>query len=423
MTRTTFRKLLTQAAVLFLVTITILLVMNLITSQRLESEKQAGFQQTLGIVLPAERYSEISLVPYLEKYPSIKKAYKASDDGGTLLGYIIDVTAETETGEITTRMSFSLDGETLIALRVLDDGEKAAENEKVRTLDFYNQFANIRIPAALLSDLPNQNLTSKVYPAIAGLTDGTFREMQQEADESGYKDFVEVAVKDGRIVQVTWDAIQTDGGINRAKASVDGSYVLSDNKVIWAAQAYAMQNKLIEVQDPAKIAIKSDGATEVVTDVTVSVNAFVTLANKCIEDSKNGFPAASVTPSGETPGETSGETPGETSGETPGETSGESNPDDTPTPTVQPTMETTAASGNAAEDPAQETSEVYTGSEDGVVQNSENGALPDMIDGLPSSSIKTKIIGVEGSQQTSRIVVSTVNQAYVFLKEYLIGEP
>jgi len=407
MTRTTFRKMLTQAAVLFLVTITILLVMNLITSQRLESEKQAGFQQTLGIVLPAERYSEISLVPYLEKYPSIKKAYKASDDGGTLLGYIIDVTAETETGEITTRMSFSLDGETLIALRVLDDGEKAEENEKVRTLDFYNQFANIRVPAALLSDLPNQNLTSKVYPAIAGLTDGTFREMQQEADESGYKDFVEVVVKDGRIVQVTWDATQTDGGINRAKASVDGSYVLSDNKVIWAAQAYAMQNKLIEVQDPAKIAIKSDGATEVVTDVTVSVNAFVTLANKCIEDSKNGFAAASVTPSGETPGETPGE----------------GNPDDTPTPTVQPTMETTAASGNAAEDPAQATSEVYTGSEDGVVQNSENGDLPDMIDGLPSSSIKTKIIGVEGSQQTSRIVVSTVNQAYVFLKEYLIGEP
>lgn len=418
MTRTTFRKLITQTAALLLATITILLVMNLVTNQRLESEKQAGLQQNLGIVLPAQKYIGISLIPYLEKYPSIEMAYAAFDDAGKLLGYIIDVTAETEIGKMTTRMSFSLDGETLIALHVLDDGEKTTENEKVRTQDFYNQFANIRLPVALHSDLPDQNLISKEYPAIAGLTDGTFRETQHEADEAGYKDFVEIVIKDGRIVQVTWDATQTDGGINRAKSSVDGSYVLPDNKVIWAAQAYAMQNKLIEVQDPAKIAIKSDGTTEVVTDVTVSVNAFLTLANKCIEDSKNGL-AASVTPSGEATGEVSGEVSGETSDET----SGESNAGDTPTPAAQQTTETTAASGSTAENPAQATTEVYTGSEDGVVQNSENGALPDTIDGLPLSSIKTRITAAEGAQQTSRIVVSTVNQAYVFLKEYLIGEP
>lgn len=427
MTRTTFRKLITQAAALLLATITILLVMNLVTNQRLESEKQAGLQQNLGIVLPAQKYIGISLIPYLEKYPSIEMAYAAFDDAGKLLGYIIDVTAETEIGKITTRMSFSLDGETLIALRVLDDGEKTTENEKVRTLDFYNQFANIRLPAALHSDLPDQDLISKGYPAIAGLTDGTFRETQHEADEAGYKDFVEIVIKDGRIVQVTWDATQTDGGINRAKSSVDGSYVLPDNKVIWAAQAYAMQNKLIEVQDPAKIAIKSDGTTEVVTDVSVSVNAFLTLANKCIEDSKNGLAAASVTPSGEATGEVSGEVSGETtgevSGETSDETSGESNAGDTPTPAAPQTTESTAAPGSTAEDPAQETTEVYTGSEDGVVPNSENGALPDTIDGLPLSSIKTRITAAEGAQQTSRIVVSTVNQAYVFLKEYLIGEP
>lgn len=383
--------------------------MNMVTNQRLESEKQAGLRSTLGDVLSADRYSQISVTPYLEKNPSIQTAYTAFDSQGKILGYVIEVRNETETGEIITKMSFSPDGGTLIALRVLGSTEQGNEDEEIRSLDFTSQFEGIRMPAALIADLPEQDLSSNEYPPVTGLTDGTFREQLDKEDEAGYKDFVEIAVKAGRIVQVTWDAIQMDGGNNRVKASVDGEFVLANNSVIWAEQAYAMQNRLIEVQDPAKIAIKSDGTTEVVPDVTVSVNAFLKLANKCIEDSKNSIPAPSGPPSGPPSGTPSGSTPVE----------GSTDETSTVQPTTATTGTTTVSAAGTAADPTKETTDSYSGSEDGVVQNDQGGVLPGTIDGLPASDIKTKINEVHGARQSSRIIVSTVNQAYIFLQEYL----
>jgi len=421
MTRAMFRKMIAQALTLLTVTLVVLLLMNLITNQRLEQEKQAGYQETLGVVLPAENYSEISLDLIAEKNPAIQHAYTAYGSEGIILGYVLEVKEETETGYILTRMSFSADGETLLALRVLDNGEQNNENTEVKTKEFYSQFENKRMPAALLSDLPEQDLTATQYPAITGLNDGVFREQQDNEDESGYKDYVELVVNGGRIVQVTWDATQTDGGTNRAKASVAGEFVLDDNSVIWAAQAYAMENKLIEVQDPAKIAIKSDGTTEVVEGVSVSVNAFVTLANKCIEDSKNGIPAVSATPTGAPQTEET-----EISQATlPAEettASAQATPAATPVETPAATAAVTAdAADSTSTEAAQVTGDSYTGSEDGIVKN-DQGSLSDTIDGFPSAKIKTKIDEAEGAPQLSRTVVSSVNQAYTFLLQYLKGE-
>ena len=182
MTRATFHRLITQALSLLGATLVVLLLMNLVTNQRIESEKQTDLQKTLGEVLTADHYSQISLASYLEEYPSIQTAYKAYDTKGTALGYVIDVKSETETGVITTRMSFSPDGNTLIALRVLGGDVQSDDMLAVQSPDFYSQFSGVRVPAALLSDLPEQNVTSKEYPAIAGLTDGIFREQQQEED-------------------------------------------------------------------------------------------------------------------------------------------------------------------------------------------------------------------------------------------------
>lgn len=400
MTRAVFRKLIMNSAILFVLTLTVLLSMNLITNQRLETEKQAGLQKTLGIVLVADNYRKIPAKTDPDTQTGVQSAYAGYDSEGILLGYVIDAMDITETGELLARMSFSPDGETLLSLAVLDDPEDVSlgkEDAAVRAAEFTKQFKGIRLPVALVSDLPDENTNSTVFPPVAGLRDGTYREQQEKQDQAGYKDFVEIVVSGGRITEVIWDAIQTDGGKNRAQASVEGEYILDDNKVIWAEQAYAMQNKLIDVQDPAKIAIKSDGTTEVVPSVTVNVNAFVTLANKCIEDSKNGISADTATAApAATPGDGTAATP-------------------TPLPTPTP------SSAVGSSDPTKDTAISFSGSEDGVVKNDQSNTLSDTIDGFPVSSIKTKISDAAGAQQSSRVVVSTVNQAYLFLTEYLKG--
>jgi major membrane immunogen (membrane-anchored lipoprotein) len=152
--------------------------------------------------------------------------------------------------------------------------------------DFGALFSGIR-PDRTSSDLPVEN-SPKRNTLHFGASGRNYR-AELRSGRARYRDFVFIVVQGGRITEVTWDAVQSDGGSNRAKASVDGEYVLQDNTYIWAEQAYAMQNKLVQVQDPAKIAIKSDGTTEVVPNVSVTVNAFIKLANQCVEESKAGL--------------------------------------------------------------------------------------------------------------------------------------
>ena len=68
-----------------------------------------------------------------------------------------------------------------------------------------------------------------------------------------------------------------------------------------------------------------------------------------------------------------------------------------------------------------ESSDAYTGSEDGLVMNDQGNTQADSIDGLPASEIRTKINEAPGNPESSRAVVSSVNQAYLFLNYYLEG--
>ena len=412
MTRAMLRKLLTRAFILLIATCFILVFMNYMTNRRLESQKQQQYRAQFGSVLQAEEYRQISVSAYMDSYPMIESLYGAYDASGKLQGYIVHTRMTTEEGDILTRMSFSADATTLLALQVLSNSSAKPESG-IYSRDFGLQFSGIRLPIALLADLPDENSPAKEYPAISGLHDGTYRAELAEADEEGYRDFVIIVVQGGRIAEVTWDAVQSDGGNNRAKASVDGEYVLQDNTYIWAEQAYAMQNKLVQVQDPAKIAIKSDGTTEVVPNVSVTVNAFIKLANQCVEESKAGLsatPAATGTEGSSSAGVSVTPDPDGTVTGTPETTS----PATAGTAAV---TETTTASG----DETTGSSGQLAGNEDGVVEKDQSSILSDTIDGFAATEIKTKVNGAEGLEGSSRAIVSSVNQSYSFLLAFLKG--
>lgn len=408
MTRSMLRKLLTRTLVLFLVTCAVLIIMNFMTNRRLESQRQEEYRATFGSVLVAEEYRQVSVSAYKDSYPMIESLYTAYDATGKLSGYIVHAKMSTEEGDVLTRMSFSPDATTLIALQVLSNNSSHTDNG-IYSDDFGVQFNGIRLPIALLADLPDENSPAKEYPPISGLHDGTFRAELGEADEEGYRDFVIIVVQGGRITEVTWDAVQTDGGNNRAKASVDGEYVLADNSIIWAEQAYAMQNRLAEVQDPAKIAIKSDGTTEVVPNVSVTVNAFIKLANQCVEESKTGLSA--------TPQVTGTEEP------TPAEASVTPDPSESTAAIETMSTETTGATEATVTsgDDTTESSGDFTGNEDGVVEKNQSSILSDTIDGFAVTEIKTRVNGAEGLEGSSRAIVSSVNQSYSFILYFLKG--
>ncbi len=147
-------------------------------------------------------------------------------------------------------------------------------------------------PAASTSPSPSAaaSVSPSASPAqspAAALKDGTYKTEGAEFDaNTGFKDSVEITVKDGKISEVNWDATHKDGGKTKKERSKAGEYDMKNTGLKWHEQAAAMEAALLSSQDPATLIVTSDGKTDAVSGVTIHVSAFVTLAAEAIAKAK-----------------------------------------------------------------------------------------------------------------------------------------
>ncbi|MBR4819230.1 MAG: hypothetical protein IKZ74_04155, partial [Clostridiales bacterium] len=59
------------------------------------------------------------------------------------------------------------------------------------------------------------------------------------------------------------------------------------------------------------------------------------------------------------------------------------------------------------------------GGEDGVVSSGDENVLSDSVDGIPMNEIRTRIDGLPNDRTRSAALLTAVNQAYKFIREYL----
>ena len=391
MTRTKLKSILLTCAVFAAIMLCFLITMNLVIRNRENAKEQSSLRAQLSSALQANTYEELSYSEYKDNYPEIDKLYVGYDEDKQVVGYVILAEVETDNGSVSTLLGFSDDGNTLLQLAVQSTGLDEVIHSQFISDTFEDQFAGISLPVALSVDVPDKSDSEELYPAIEGLVDGTYHAMEEDADTSGYQDYVDIVVSGGRIVSVVWDAIQTDGGTNRAAASVNGEYELDDNTIIWAEQAYAMQNKLIEVQNPEKIAVKSDGTTEVVPNVTINVNTFLILAEDCIDAAKVGDT-------------TSSQNTTEDEG------------------TQQSQVESTSDTQKTEMTETVTEDDELSADEDGYLGDTADLASANYVDGILKEDIQTKVSEVSGETDTSRKVISTINRSYLFLQDFLEGQ-
>ena len=95
-------------------------------------------------------------------------------------------------------------------------------------------------------------------------------------------------VSGGVITKVKWDAFSTDKtNQDRSEASLKGAYVISG--LDWATQSYNLCHALLECQDPDRLAMKSNGTTDLVDGVTCDIRPFIDLSKECISYSQTGY--------------------------------------------------------------------------------------------------------------------------------------
>lgn len=131
--------------------------------------------------------------------------------------------------------------------------------------------------------------TTEESEEITMLADGEYYAIEDNFSEySGWKDYVEVTIVDGKISKVNWSGEHKDGGNHKKDASKNGEYQMVENggaQAAWFEQAMKVETYLIEQQDPSVITYSDDeGHTDVISGASINVKGFFTLVQKALDD-------------------------------------------------------------------------------------------------------------------------------------------
>lgn len=106
------------------------------------------------------------------------------------------------------------------------------------------------------------------------------------SENSGWKYYVILEVKDGLFTDINWNAVHIGGGIDKYALSESGGYPMVEkgNAIDeWYVQADRMMAHFMETQDPTDVNFTDeDGHTDSVTGVTIKVSAMYTLIEEAL---------------------------------------------------------------------------------------------------------------------------------------------
>ncbi|MCR1898882.1 FMN-binding protein [Irregularibacter muris] len=121
---------------------------------------------------------------------------------------------------------------------------------------------------------------------VSSLEDGTYHAEEADFGDSGWKYVVDVEVKDGKIVDATWNGLFKDGGDDKITQSKSGEYGMVENggaSAEWHEQAELVEKYLVEIQDPTAVEYTSEeGHADAITGASIHVKEFFDLATKAL---------------------------------------------------------------------------------------------------------------------------------------------
>lgn len=119
--------------------------------------------------------------------------------------------------------------------------------------------------------------------------DGWYRAEAADFDpNAGWKDNVLVTVVNGTIVDVVWNGKHKDDSKkSKLVESLAGTYGMEKTakQGAWHLQAAKVQDYLLKVQDPAKVAVK-DGKTDAIAGASLTVGGFLSLVDQALKPAR-----------------------------------------------------------------------------------------------------------------------------------------
>jgi len=446
MTRAQLRIFLLEGLGLLLLAVFVVIGGFFLSSGNQAARKQDEYIARFSSVLTADSYEPLN-TSVLKDYPDINSVFMGYDKDGAAVGYVVDITTSPDGRQLHMLVGIDYENASITGIRYLNDTDNPYTITDLVLQSIQNRLIGKPIPIAFAEEEPADTVIDDAEePVTTDLIDGTYYAQEYVDDKLGYIDYVEIEIEGGVITKVKWDAFNMDPTTeNRSAASLSGAYEVSG--LDWATQSYNVCHALLEWQDPEKLAMKSDGTTEIIEGVTCNISAFVQLSNECIENARYGFNkyryykaideilTELLGADSETLGYLNDDgfivfsfkdypevytVYGDPDEEGEAEAIGYLN--------IRQIATNEQPSGNEANDPALPSPTPYVeqdlspdGSEDGIINTGRESdqILTDSIDDLPMSEIVTRITPVNNAFDETRQVVHICNTCYKFLKDYL----
>ena len=207
----------------------------------------------------------------------IEKAVKTEN------GYMVTAKVKGYGGDIVMNVSFDAEKKKVTKVEVTEQKETEGLGAKVADAEFLSQFEGVEAPVFL----PGMSLEKEEKVSdeelLKELKDGTYEAKADAPDNNGFTDVVTVTVKDGKIAEVTWEAVGADGS-TKSVLSENGEYVMTEDGLTWKEQAEALAKAVVENQSLSFLNLDEQGKTDAVSGVSISIGGFTALAEKCLKE-------------------------------------------------------------------------------------------------------------------------------------------
>lgn len=441
LTRSQIRRLLVELLVVILVSIFLIVTGVFMSMDKEEIRLQKNYKNMFGDIVPADSYAELNF-DMIDSTEGINHVFIAYSEAGEIVGYVADVTVTNISGkQLHSLFGVSDDGLKITGYKRVGDESNPIELTADELAVLSEQVVNKPMPVALSANENEEIVITSEYDPPSGLTDGVYYAQSLTLDSKGYIDYVEIEIENGRIKRVKWDGLNIDPTTgSRDQASLTGAYVISGKN--WATQSYNICHALIELQDVSRLAMKSDGRTEIIPDVTCNISLFVELAEECLSNSKVGFTKEDYLLELENLIIKDG-----------GDIYSVKNSDGFMVYPFENTdvfkregsdslynrltvYETTLTKGEldefeefieddasqpviATPIPSMPVTDNHNGAEDGIVSDSSQSIITDSVDGIPMAEINNFIAGIPNGSKRAAYYVTAVNYTYRFFVDYM----
>ena len=110
--------------------------------------------------------------------------------------------------------------------------------------------------------------------------DGIYSYLSETADEKGFRDQIQITVRDHEIKALIWDCVGEDG-IGKRSLSEQGKYDMTENGPKWYEQADALAKYVLDKQSAAGL-MNAEGGTDAVASVSIYIGGFEEALKKCL---------------------------------------------------------------------------------------------------------------------------------------------